>query len=76
MTECPVKGTVSTCASGISAATWRAFAVGVRRSWVPERMRVGTFGRGPGAGGAAEASGHCEQSGISPFSKAVLVSNG
>ncbi len=40
---------VSTCASGISAATALAPEVGVRRSCPPERISVGTFGSAAGA---------------------------
>ena len=47
------------------AATLRAPLVGVRRSWAPERISVGTFGGGPRAGGDGAASGQSAQQGIS-----------
>ena len=56
-TECPVKGTSSSAAPGICAATCAAIELGVRRSCSPERISVGTAGSAPLAGGGAEASG-------------------
>src|ERR1700733_1768161 len=75
-TECPVYGTVSTCASGIIAATALAPEVGVRRSCSPERISVGTFGSGLAAGGAGAASGHESHTGTRLPCSAVVVSNG
>ncbi len=76
MTECPVNGTTSSWASGICAATRRASAVGVRRSCSPERISVGTFGRGLAAGGGGDASGHPEQPGTRLLAYAVTSLKG
>ncbi len=76
ITEWPVNGTTSSCASGISAATRRALEVGVRKSCAPERISVGTFGRAPGTDAAADASGQPAQAGIRLLSNAVRASNG
>ena len=75
-TECPVNGTTSSWASGISAATRRASEVGVLRSCSPDRISVGTFGNALAAGGAAEASGQPAQSGTRLLAYAVTASNG
>jgi hypothetical protein len=62
-TECPVKGTVTSCARGKAAATATASASGVRRSAAPSRIRTGTSGRARGAAGAAAALGQPKHSG-------------
>ena len=54
-TEWPVKGTTSTVAPGIRAATSSALELGVLRSWAPERISVGTSGSGAAGGGGADA---------------------
>ncbi len=71
-----MNGTTSSCASGISAATLRALAVGVRRSCAPDRISVGTSGRGAGAGGGGEASGQLAQTDTRLAFSAVVASNG
>src|ERR1700729_22474 len=76
-TEWPVLGTTSTCASGIWAATSRAFAVGVRRSSAPLRIRVGTFGSGASlTSGPEEANGHEAQGRTSLNVSALAGVNG
>ena len=71
-----MKGTTSSCEPGISAATSRAFAVGVRRSCAPDRISVGTAGREDWAGGGGEASGQLAQIDTRLALSAVLASNG
>src|SRR4051794_20353520 len=60
-TEWPVRGTATTCAPGIRAATLRASSTGVRRSPWPERISVGTAGRLPVAGRGGEAASQYKQ---------------
>jgi len=70
------EGTVRTWAPGIREATRSASGVGVRMSCMPERISVGTSGRGARAGGGGDALGQETQSGIRLVARAVAVRTG
>lgn len=70
-TEWPVKGTATSWAPGMRAATLAASSRGVRRSKPPERMSVGTAGSGVGGAGGGLASGHATHTGIDSLRSAT-----